>query len=548
MDPWEWIAEWFRRNPNEGGIGGGTPGGFALGVWAAEVAQVPYVGPYLGALFGGREDLSSLTPGDDAYARREVYERETVSSPWRRVGIGDSKPGLEPGVLDFTEAVSWRRSDILVDIPDADMAKGRRQDLRNPNLLADNQSQKFTVETEIYRVARPTEIGGRPELNLYFKQDWGGPAAPPPPIDEANVRGVRPERSPPFRGTPSGVPPSHFQYRSGVPREFYSLIELPSSVLQEWGRRESPLASEFRPERDSAPRDERSFWDRDRASDWTTQTEWRYPPPDRRLIQPISQYETGSRLMNFALNKVILPWRNALAFYANIPLAVAIGVDDGIENSEYRNDLRAVQTMMPMSRAMGLAIEGGSAIGYALGWLSALQNNPRFAAALYAPIAILSGGVVGGFGKAPRSVAAVAERSFESGLGKVGEGVLGFSSYHTSGTVAKKVGFMGARMEGAHILPQAIGHYVPGYKPGRALVTLLPRSAHLRWDGPWVVQWNARVANQVPTTAGEVYTMLDGALMQNTELSAAVRGTIGWRLFEEMFVELGLEWKTTILP
>jgi hypothetical protein len=57
------------------------------------------------------------------------------------------------------------------------------------------------------------------------------------------------------------------------------------------------------------------------APDSSTQTEWAYPRPDRRLIQPITSVDVGNRPANFVLNKVILPWRNMLAFYENILIA-----------------------------------------------------------------------------------------------------------------------------------------------------------------------------------------------------------------------------------
>jgi len=106
--------------------------------------------------------------------------------------------------------------------------------------------------------------------------------------------------------------------------------------------------------------------------DWTTQTEWTFPRPDHRLIQPVTSVDTGNRSINFALNKVLLPWRNALAFYGNIPLAIAVGTDDALQNQP---DYQAAQVILPMAPAMGLAVETAPAINRLatpfLEWLNA---------------------------------------------------------------------------------------------------------------------------------------------------------------------------------
>jgi hypothetical protein len=156
-----------------------------------------------------------------------------------------------------------------------------------------------------------------------------------------------------------------------------------------------------------------------------------------------------------------------------------------------------------------------------------------------------------------RSAAGAAVRAFESGLADAGAGRLGMSSYNTSGTVAKALKMTGANMEGAHMIPQAVGKFLRpyGYSPGKALTPLLPKVAHTAWDRAWLPVWNQAVKNGTRMTAGDVYTMLvkpltgKGLVSATGEavLSEGARGTISWRIFVEMFGELQLQWDTVIL-
>ena len=109
--------------------------------------------------------------------------------------------------------------------------------------------------------------------------------------------------------------------------------------------------------------------------DWTTQTEWAFPRPDHRLIQPITSVDTGNRPLNFLLNKVVLPWRNALAFYENIVLATMIGTDDAIEHSQFKQSWDAFQTMAPMESAMGIAIEAPTLVEFGVGYTKAAYSG-----------------------------------------------------------------------------------------------------------------------------------------------------------------------------
>src|SRR5450631_2241030 len=103
MSFFDWFDDIFGSGTSGGGGGDGAGAGsvarFGISAYAA---QVPYIGPIVGAYLMGREDLSSLTRGDEGYARSEGYERTNGSAPWRVVAVGDPINGLQPGVIDFT--------------------------------------------------------------------------------------------------------------------------------------------------------------------------------------------------------------------------------------------------------------------------------------------------------------------------------------------------------------------------------------------------------------------------------------------------------------
>jgi hypothetical protein len=132
-------------------------------------------------------------------------------------------------------------------------------------------------------------------------------------------------------------------------------------------------------------------------TDWTTETEWSFQTPDRRLIPSVTHYDSGNRALNFVLNKVVLPWRNALAFVENVPLAMLIGVDDALKHSPFEMEYRAAQDMMPLEGAMGLTMEIGPALDYAATWLS---TSPEVRSAVTAPVFWFTG-VGGGGGSVP---------------------------------------------------------------------------------------------------------------------------------------------------
>jgi len=188
---------------------------------------------------------------------------------------------------------------------------------------------------------------------------------------------------------PSALPPSptSFSGRTGSTPLVSSYDPLPPWITQRQSNlSESPISPILPPP----------------APDWTTQTEWRFPAADQRLIQPISSVDTGNRPLNFVVNKVLLPWRNALAFAVNIPLATLIGIDDAAKRSDqFRPTYEAAQVMLPLQGAMGLTMEIGPALDYAV---TALATSQRLRTVARAPAfwSMGMGGVGSGIRAAPQ--------------------------------------------------------------------------------------------------------------------------------------------------
>ena len=131
------------------------------------------------------------------------------------------------------------------------------------------------------------------------------------------------------------------------------------------------------------------------APDWKTQVEWTYPAVDRRLIQPITHYDSGNSVLNFVMSKIVLPSRNWLAFVENIGLATIYGIDDELKRyPEYQ----AAQDLFPLEGALGLAMEVGPAIEYGISHLPELSGIAKSIA--YSSVTT-SG--LGGFGLTGRS-------------------------------------------------------------------------------------------------------------------------------------------------
>ncbi|WP_143035717.1 hypothetical protein [Bradyrhizobium sp. Rc2d] len=149
--------------------------------------------------------------------------------------------------------------------------------------------------------------------------------------------------------------------------------------------------------------------------DWTTQTEWAFPAPDRRLIQPITSVDTGSRPLNFLLNKILLPWSNAAAFSTNVKLAMIIGledalrdIDDALSHSIFGQEYRAAQALLPMNAAMGLAIEVGPAMEFMAAqmttWWSTFSRSPRVLNAFLFPVFSTLGADTGSISSLGRAI------------------------------------------------------------------------------------------------------------------------------------------------
>ena len=133
---------------------------------------------------------------------------------------------------------------------------------------------------------------------------------------------------------------------------------------------------------------------------------------------------------------------------------------------------------------------------------------------------------------------------------------------HNRATSVRSIlGLTGADAESAHVVPQAAGAAileqfpkgVPGsspYSPGRALTVLLPPGTHSAFDQGWVSVWNARIAGGAEITAGDVNAMVGAALDQipASMMSPAAKGSLQWRLFSELFGELGLAPDTVLVP
>jgi hypothetical protein len=147
-----------------------------------------------------------------------------------------------------------------------------------------------------------------------------------------------------------------------------------------------------------------------------------------------------------------------------------------------------------------------------------------------------------------QSARSTARAASEQGLISPAEGRLGFQSHATSPSVRRELQLSGA--ESAHIVPQAVGARIANYSPGRALTSLLPRAAHLEFDRGWVPLWNQAIRSGQRITAGDVHRWLYNAIegISEEQLSPRSKGTLQWRLFEELYRELGLTPESEIVP
>jgi len=161
----------------------------------------------------------------------------------------------------------------------------------------------------------------------------------------------------------------------------------------------------------------------------------------------------------------------------------------------------------------------------------------------------VSGGVGRRHARKP-STARSARDAREAGLVDLQHGRAGFHPHNRAPSVRKELGLSGAEFESAHILPQAIGQHIPGYSPGRALTTLLPEAVHNAFDRGWLKAWDAAKRSGQPITVADVQHMIDAAIegIPETLLSQQGKGTLSWKLFDELYNQLGLKQSTVIYP
>ncbi|MCZ4589650.1 DUF6531 domain-containing protein [Rhodococcus opacus] len=133
--------------------------------------------------------------------------------------------------------------------------------------------------------------------------------------------------------------------------------------------------------------------------DWTTQPGWALPETYTSKYAPIPiirRYDTGSRLGNVVANKVLLPWRNLLAEFENLPFEVLGGIDEALRSN--KNPLKVeyegpITNMLPAMKNMGLAAELPGGAQYLRFWLS---NNKTLNNIALKTVLFTLGGVSGG--------------------------------------------------------------------------------------------------------------------------------------------------------
>ncbi len=147
-----------------------------------------------------------------------------------------------------------------------------------------------------------------------------------------------------------------------------------------------------------------------------------------------------------------------------------------------------------------------------------------------------------------QSARATAVAAAEEGLVQPSEGRLGFQSYGTAPSVKKALQYTDT--EAAHIVPQAIGRFIPGYSPLRALTTYLPKETHKAFDRGWIPKWNQAIKAGQKITAGDVRRWVGDAIdaIPPHLLTPQAKGTLHERLFQELYRDLQLTPGYEIVP
>ncbi len=104
------------------------------------------------------------------------------------------------------------------------------------------------------------------------------------------------------------------------------------------------------------------------------------------------------------------------------------------------------------------------------------------------------------------------------------------------------LGVTGDEAQSMHGLPRSVGKHMSGYDPNAALTTLGEKAMHTELDQPWKDAFQAmRRDGMTRASAQEVYDAVAGSIDSSTELSPGMKDTLKFRLFDEMFVEYGLQ-------
>lgn len=113
---------------------------------------------------------------------------------------------------------------------------------------------------------------------------------------------------------------------------------------------------------------------------------------------------------------------------------------------------------------------------------------------------------------------------------------------HGAASRAREALGVSGESQSMHGLPQAIGRSVPGYNPRAALTTLGERALHAELDQPWKVAFQAmRRAGRTTASGQEIYDAVANSIDGSQELSAGLKETMKLRLYDEMFIEFGMQ-------
>jgi len=109
-------------------------------------------------------------------------------------------------------------------------------------------------------------------------------------------------------------------------------------------------------------------------------------------------------------------------------------------------------------------------------------------------------------------------------------------------TVRKTLGVSGKEVESAHVGATSFLKDVKGYKRGKALTVLLPKEVHSALDNQWKT-WakNLRREGRTEVTALELYKQMEEAIENTPGLRRDTKHALMWKMYDEMFRELGLK-------